>query len=85
MNALHPGFVATGLGQRDNRFLAMLVRAAMWLRAEPGERGAETIVYLASAPERLRTAATISCNAVPRHPAVRRRMTRMRAGCGPRA
>jgi retinol dehydrogenase 12 len=23
----------------------------MWLRAEPGERGAETIVYLASAPE----------------------------------
>jgi NAD(P)-dependent dehydrogenase (short-subunit alcohol dehydrogenase family) len=50
-NALHPGFVATGLGQRDNRFLAMLVRAAMWLRAEPGERGAETIVYLASAPE----------------------------------
>jgi len=50
-NALHPGFVATGLGQRDNRFLGMLVRLAMMVRAEPAERGADTIVYLASSPE----------------------------------
>ena len=50
-NCLHPGFVATGLGQRDNRFLGLLVRAAMALRAEPVEKGAETVVYLASSPE----------------------------------
>jgi NAD(P)-dependent dehydrogenase (short-subunit alcohol dehydrogenase family) len=50
-NCLHPGFVATGLGQRDNRFLGLLVRAAMWVRAEPAEKGAETIVYLASSPD----------------------------------
>ena len=50
-NSLHPGFVSTGLGQRDNVVLAVLVRVAMALRAEPGEKGAETIVYLASSPE----------------------------------
>jgi NAD(P)-dependent dehydrogenase (short-subunit alcohol dehydrogenase family) len=50
VNCLHPGFVATGLGQRDNVWLGALVRAAMWLRAEPGEKGAETIVHLAAAP-----------------------------------
>jgi retinol dehydrogenase-12 len=46
-NCLHPGFVATGLGQRDNG----LVNAVIWLvfrfAAKP-EPGAETIVYLAS-------------------------------------
>jgi NAD(P)-dependent dehydrogenase (short-subunit alcohol dehydrogenase family) len=50
-NCLHPGFVSTGLGQRDNVLLAVLVRVAMALRAEPAERGAETIVYLASSPD----------------------------------
>ena len=50
-NCLHPGFVATGLGQRDNRWLGVLVRMAMALRAEPAEKGAKTIVYLASSPE----------------------------------
>jgi NAD(P)-dependent dehydrogenase (short-subunit alcohol dehydrogenase family) len=50
-NSLHPGFVSTGLGQRDNVLLAVLVRVAMALRAEPAERGAETIVYLASSPD----------------------------------
>jgi len=50
-NALHPGFISTGLGQRDNRFLGILVRLAMLLRAGPAEKGAETIVYLASSPE----------------------------------
>jgi NAD(P)-dependent dehydrogenase (short-subunit alcohol dehydrogenase family) len=49
-NCLHPGFVATGLGQRDNVWLGALVRAAMWLRAAPGEKGAETIVHLATSP-----------------------------------
>ena len=50
-NCLHPGFVATSLGQRDNRYLGILVRLAMTLRAGPAEKGAETIVYLASSPE----------------------------------
>jgi retinol dehydrogenase 12 len=50
-NSLHPGFVSTGLGQRDNVLLAVLVRVAMALRAQPAERGAETIVYLASSPD----------------------------------
>src|SRR5262247_3988023 len=50
-NCLHPGFVTTGLGQRDNRWLGLLVRMAMLLRAEPADKGAETIVYLASSPE----------------------------------
>ena len=51
VNCLHPGFIATGLGQRDNFFLGILVWIAMALRAKPLEKGAETIVYLASSPE----------------------------------
>jgi retinol dehydrogenase 12 len=50
-NALHPGFVATDLGQRDNGLLAIVIRLAMMVRAGPAEKGAETIVYLASSPE----------------------------------
>src|ERR1700751_4703175 len=50
-NCLHPGFVATGLGQRDNRLLAILIRLAMMVRAAPAEEGPATIVYLASSPE----------------------------------
>jgi NAD(P)-dependent dehydrogenase (short-subunit alcohol dehydrogenase family) len=47
-NCLHPGFVSTRLGQRDNLFLGMLVRIAMALRAGTAEAGAETIGHLAS-------------------------------------
>jgi NAD(P)-dependent dehydrogenase (short-subunit alcohol dehydrogenase family) len=50
-NCLHPGFIQTGLGQRDNFFLGKLVRLAMALRAKPLEAGADTLVYLASSPE----------------------------------
>jgi NAD(P)-dependent dehydrogenase (short-subunit alcohol dehydrogenase family) len=50
-NCLHPGFISTGLGQRDNFFLGIAVRLAMALRAKPLEQGAERIVYLASSPE----------------------------------
>jgi NAD(P)-dependent dehydrogenase (short-subunit alcohol dehydrogenase family) len=50
-NCLHPGFVSTGLGQRDNGWLAVAVRVVMALRAKPATQGAETIVYLASSPE----------------------------------
>jgi NAD(P)-dependent dehydrogenase (short-subunit alcohol dehydrogenase family) len=50
-NSLHPGFVVTRLGQRDNPVLGIAIRLAMWWRAEPPEKGADTIVYLASSPE----------------------------------
>lgn len=48
-NCLHPGFVATGLGQRDNRAFGLIMRLAM-LFADRPKRGAETIVHLASSP-----------------------------------
>jgi NAD(P)-dependent dehydrogenase (short-subunit alcohol dehydrogenase family) len=46
-NCLHPGFVATNFGQRNNGLFGFLVRIAM-LFAKPPEPGAETMVYLAS-------------------------------------
>ncbi len=48
-NCLHPGFVATGLGQRDNRIFGALVWLSMRFAGRP-ERGAATIVHLASSP-----------------------------------
>jgi NAD(P)-dependent dehydrogenase (short-subunit alcohol dehydrogenase family) len=49
-NCLHPGFVATNLGQRSGGVFGAVVRMAM-LFAGRAERGAKTIVYLASSPE----------------------------------
>ena len=49
-NCLHPGFVSTNLGQRDNGLLGLAQRFAM-LFADAPEKGAETIVYLASSPD----------------------------------
>jgi NAD(P)-dependent dehydrogenase (short-subunit alcohol dehydrogenase family) len=49
-NCLHPGFVATGLGQRTGGIFGGAVRVAM-LFAGPPERGAQTIVHLASSPD----------------------------------
>ena len=49
-NSLHPGFVSTRFGNESGGFLAMLFRVAK-LGAITPEKGAETIVYLASAPE----------------------------------
>jgi len=49
-NCLHPGFVATGLGQRGGDVFGWVVRFAMLFAGRP-ERGAQTIVHLASAPE----------------------------------
>ena len=67
-NCLHPGFVATGLGQRDNRWLGLLVRVAMLLRAEPAHKGAETIVYLASSPEVAAVTGEYFCDCRPTNP-----------------
>jgi NAD(P)-dependent dehydrogenase (short-subunit alcohol dehydrogenase family) len=48
-NCLHPGFVTTGLGQRDAGFFGAMVRLAMVFAGDP-ERGARTIVHLAASP-----------------------------------
>ncbi len=49
-NCLHPGFVATRFGDGSGGFLSGVVRIAKIFAITP-EKGAETIVYLASSPE----------------------------------
>ena len=49
-NSLHPGFVSTRFGDQSGGMLAMLFRIAK-LGAISPEKGAETIIYLASSPE----------------------------------
>ena len=49
-NALHPGFVATNFG-RSNRGLVSLIIRVSQLAAISPEQGAQTIIYLATAPE----------------------------------
>jgi NAD(P)-dependent dehydrogenase (short-subunit alcohol dehydrogenase family) len=49
-NCLHPGFVATGLGQRNRGIFGPVVRFVMLFAGRP-EPGAETIVHLASSPD----------------------------------
>ena len=49
-NCLHPGFVATRFGDGSGGFLSGIVRIAKTFAITP-EKGAETIVYLASSPD----------------------------------
>ncbi|HEX3396944.1 MAG TPA: SDR family NAD(P)-dependent oxidoreductase [Steroidobacteraceae bacterium] len=49
-NCLHPGFVATRFGDGSGGLLSSVVRVAKTFAITP-EKGAETIVYLASSPE----------------------------------
>jgi NAD(P)-dependent dehydrogenase (short-subunit alcohol dehydrogenase family) len=49
-NCLHPGFVATRFGDQSGGFFASAVRVAKTFAISP-EKGAETIVYLASSDE----------------------------------
>jgi len=49
-NCLHPGFVATGLGQRDSMIFGTMVRFAMLFAANP-EQGARTIIHLSASPD----------------------------------
>jgi NAD(P)-dependent dehydrogenase (short-subunit alcohol dehydrogenase family) len=49
-NCLHPGFVATRFGDASGGFLSTAVSIAKIFAISP-EKGAETIVYLASSPE----------------------------------
>jgi NAD(P)-dependent dehydrogenase (short-subunit alcohol dehydrogenase family) len=49
-NCLHPGFVASRFGDESGGWVSRLIPFAKWLAISP-EQGADTIVYLASAPE----------------------------------
>src|ERR1700688_1495914 len=49
-NCLHPGFVATPFGDGSGGFLSRAVRLAKIFAISP-QKGAETIVYLASSPD----------------------------------
>jgi NAD(P)-dependent dehydrogenase (short-subunit alcohol dehydrogenase family) len=50
VNALHPGFVATHIGQ-NNRWLVKLASPLLKLIARSPEEGAQTSIYLATSPE----------------------------------
>lgn len=49
-NAMHPGFVATGMGGNNGILIRPLARLVMSLGITP-EEGARTVVYLACSPE----------------------------------
>lgn len=50
-NCLHPGFVATRFGDASGGFFSYVVRASKPVFAISSEKGAETLVYLASSSE----------------------------------
>ena len=51
VNALHPGFVATGFGHNATGMMSFFIRGMQRFFAMSPEKGAETMVYLASSPE----------------------------------
>jgi NAD(P)-dependent dehydrogenase (short-subunit alcohol dehydrogenase family) len=53
-NCLHPGFVASRFGDQSGGLLAFGVRVAKLFAISP-EKGAQTIIYLASSPEVVNT------------------------------
>jgi NAD(P)-dependent dehydrogenase (short-subunit alcohol dehydrogenase family) len=50
VNALHPGFVATGIGQQDGGIVKLFAPLIKLIANSP-EEGAQTSVFLASSPE----------------------------------
>ena len=50
VNALHPGFVATGFAKNNGKVIAALVSIFAPLVARSPAKGAETSIYLASSP-----------------------------------
>jgi len=51
VNAVHPGLVDTGFGHNTGGLWSALIKIAQKLFAISPEKGAETLVYLASSPE----------------------------------
>ena len=50
-NCLHPGFVATRFGDQSGGIVSVAVKIAKPIGAISPEKGAQTIIYLASSPE----------------------------------
>jgi NAD(P)-dependent dehydrogenase (short-subunit alcohol dehydrogenase family) len=50
-NALHPGWVATGFASHNNGWFGGVFQVASRLFALRSEKGARTVIYLATAPE----------------------------------
>ena len=50
-NSLHPGFVATRFGDESGGLVSYVVRLGKRVAAISEEKGADTLVYLASSPE----------------------------------
>lgn len=51
VNAMHPGFVATGIFRKGGGLLGLLASLYAKLRARRPAEGADTVVYLAASPE----------------------------------
>jgi len=56
VNCFHPGFVATGFAQNNEGIMSRLIGVTAKLLARTPEKGAETLIWLATSPE----AATLS-------------------------
>ena len=50
-SCFHPGFVATGFGHDTNAFMASAIKLSAALFARTPEKGAETLLWLATSPE----------------------------------
>ena len=48
---LHPGFVATGFGHNNSGLFGLIIKGAQRFLAMSPEKGAETMIYLATSPE----------------------------------
>jgi NAD(P)-dependent dehydrogenase (short-subunit alcohol dehydrogenase family) len=66
-NCLHPGFVATRFGDQSGGLISRLVWLAKFFAISPA-KGAETIVYLASAPDVAETTGQYFYKSVPTTP-----------------
>ena len=49
-NTLHPGFVATNFGRNNAGIVGLILRVSQLVAIGP-DQGAQTIIYLATAPE----------------------------------
>src|SRR5579863_4404402 len=67
-NALHPGFVATGFGDNNGGWLRLMFGMAKRVAALRPEQGAETVVFLASAPGLEGTSGGYFANSAPATP-----------------
>jgi NAD(P)-dependent dehydrogenase (short-subunit alcohol dehydrogenase family) len=54
INCFHPGFVRTGFGQNNGGPMAVAIKLGAWLFGRTPEKGAETLIWLATSPEAAR-------------------------------